>query len=476
MRALVRTTGATLTVACMLLSRAYAQAPADPAAPVVGPSPDGAPVAGDTPPPTGEETIVVPAEGAEEGGLSAAEMEALGFGGSGDAQAASVDTTLKFSGFMDFTSSVVAITDDNKWKGATDRYQSFFIGNFNLYISKNLTENVRSFGEVRFTYLPNGARTSVATSSDRINTQITDYNSFGAPLRWAGIQIQRAYLEWTFHKYITGRAGQYLTPYGIWNVDHGSPTIITVQRPYVVNIQLFPERQTGLEFYGRYDFGNEGLGYHLTLSNGNGPASEYRDLDRNKAVGGRVFWNHVGLGEMRVGGSLYYGRDTTSTEVTGIRPGTTNQLVSTETITNQFDQLNLALDLQWRYGGFHMQSEFITQQRKYTERGRQGAVFPLNGQFLAPNDTLYYGGYLLMGYRFEWLGIMPYAVGSAIKYTDPLSHFATDNAGILLGLNIRPIDAVVAKLEWAGGFFPWGTFYGGKDAIHYIQAQLAWAF
>ena len=97
--------------------------------------------------------------------------------------------------------------------------------------------------------------------------------------------MQRLYLEWTLHRFVTVRGGQFLTPFGIWNVDHGSPVYIPVQRPYIVNSNssYFPERQTGLELLGRWDISNRSsLGYHLTLSNGGGSVSEYRDFDRTR--------------------------------------------------------------------------------------------------------------------------------------------------------------------------------------------------
>jgi hypothetical protein len=122
--------------------------------------------------------------------------------------------------------------------------------------------------DLRFTYLPNGALLPNAGSLNYVDTQINDYADVSKLDRWGAIIMQRLYLEWTLHPLITVRAGQFLTPYGIWNVDHGSPAYIPVQRPYAVTSTYFPERQTGLEVFGRWNASNSStIGYHMTLSN-----------------------------------------------------------------------------------------------------------------------------------------------------------------------------------------------------------------
>jgi hypothetical protein len=271
------------------------------------------------------------------------------------------------------------------------------------------------------------------------------------------------------------RAGQYLTPYGIWNVDHGSPTIIAVQRPFIIGQQLFPERQTGIEILGQLDASAQhSFGYHLTLSNGTGPASAYRDLDGNKAVAGRAWWRFDGFGELRVGTSAYYGRDTAATQVPG--PASDGMHIKyTEHIQSSYDVLSLAGDLKWTYGGLLVQGEVVTQQRKYLESHRTGALNPLLGRYLAPNDKLSWGVYGLIGYRFEWYGMMPYLLVQSLETNDVGTSGMLSIIAWHVGLNVRPIDALVLKLEYLEGHFPEDFIVGGKPA-RLLQAQIAWAF
>jgi hypothetical protein len=404
--------------------------------------------------------------------LSESELGALGLETSGSR----VDTDFHLWGFADFSSTML-IRPPKATAAVQGAHQSFYIGSLNFYLSKNLSESFRTMAEVRLTYLPNGSYYFGADGFKQVDTSTVDYANGQSLTRWGGIILQRVYLEWTLHRLITVRGGQFLTPLGIWNVDHGSPAYIPAQRPTALVSGMFPERQMGLELLGRWGAGDDDtLGYHLTLSNGTGPISDYKDLDRNKAVGGRLYWEHFGSTYLRVGASGYYGRDTVSTPVATLM-GATIDLGSQ--IGSQSDILDLAADLQLKHGGLTLQTEWITQQRRFTERGRI-----LHTTFGAPvsngasADTFSWAGYLLAAYRFSWYGLTPYATYQAVELSPPNGSLPDARfimVGYTLGLNVSPIESVVFKAEYGYLEFVKATELL-KNKVPVLQFQVAWAF
>jgi hypothetical protein len=403
--------------------------------------------------------------------LSEQELLQLGFTPGADAAAVAVDTAFQIGGYADFGGNVLLVPKRSIWRQIEGPWQkSFAIGNFNLYLSKNLNEDFRMMGEVRFLYLPNGRQPADTTVISRYDGTAPDYNDFNRPLSWGGIEIERVYLEWSIHQYLSVRIGQFLTPYGIWNVDHGSPTIIPIERPFVIGMEVFPERQTGFEFFGRYEVSaSNTLGYHATLSNGAGPASEWLDPDDNKAIGGRAYWEHRSLGELRVGASAYYGQNTDAISYTIFGPEGPQ---FPKKINSQYAQLALAADVQWKYHNLHMQAEVLSQQRNYTEEGRTLQPNNANGQPSYFADWHSYGAYFLVGYRLPWLGIMPYALVMAGTFNIAALRMSPLNG--TFGINIRPTESVVFKLEYIHTH-PWPNDYF-KDELRRLGAQVSWAF
>ena len=405
--------------------------------------------------------------------LVAAELSKLGLAeGSGGGV---VDTDVKLSGFADFRFSTLLVPKDSPLRGSFDPFPAFAIGNFNVYISKNLTSWLRTFGEVRFTLLPNGSPILGSPTGEYVSTIVSDYSDYNRPMRWAGIEIERLYLEAIAWRALTVRVGIFLTPYGIWNVDHGSPTIIPVARPFAIGEALFPERQTGIEVFGQFDLtAHNSVGYHATLSNGLGPVSEYRDFDANKAVGGRVYWSYDGFGQVRVGGSVFYGTDTSANEVPSLASDG-KHLTYQQKIWAKSEVLALGGDVQWKYKGLVVQAEVITQQRRYVESGRVGTVNPLLGAYIAPRDHLKWGTYGLVGYRFDWFGVMPFVLVEAVDAPSELSLASQRFNAWSVGINARPVDVLALKIQYEEGTLPNDSIVGDAP-VRLLMCQIAWSF
>jgi hypothetical protein len=373
-------------------------------------------------------------------------------------------------GFADFTFVKLFLPEDSRWRGQLNPHSSMGIGNLNLYLRGNLAERIRSLIEVRFLYLPNGASsvgpTGVVT---QVNTTVGDPVETGRNLRWGGIQIERAHVEYEAHELLVIRAGQFLTPYGIWNVDHGAPAIISARRPFVVTAALFPEQQTGIELLGRLVAPVVTVGYHLTLSNGRGPATEYLDQDANKALGGRLFLTTFRKGELTAGTSLYHGGFSDhERRWTLDAAGVQTQIVTPR--ENGTDTA-VAFDLRWIFRSLHLQAEVITRYRRFDDDARPRAAAAYES-YLPDNNR--FGGYVLVGYRTPWFGVMPYVLAERM-------HFSTGNipnaAAVYAGLNLRPDPALVLKVEYFHAWFPDATRLSfGQDPINGLTLQVAWAF
>jgi hypothetical protein len=307
------------------------------------------------------------------------------------------------------------------------------------------------------------------------DTNATDYAELQRTFSWGGIDIQRAWVEYQPFDFLSIRGGQWLTPYGYWNDDHGSPAIIAVHKPFPIGDAFFPERQTGLIALGKYFVGKIAIGYAATLSNGRGPYDVIRDLDNNKAVGGRLYVETSAFGNLTIGVDAYRGRYTASTkryrvDTSGAEP----VAVIYRTTDSAYDELSLGADVRWLYKGLHVQGEVMTNEARYDERYRPRTVgFDPKPTFAA--DYRRVGGYLLVGYRTNFFNLMPYVTGEHSSYTN--SDLAPPTWAWSAGVNLRPTPNVVLKAELAIATFDGvGSTGLGKDDLPYFGTQAAWAF
>src|SRR5689334_20935581 len=153
---------------------------------------------------------------------------------------AASEPRLNLYGFADLTFYKYFLHEDNGFRSLLYTESAFAVGNLNLYLASNLGSGWSSMAEVRFSYLPNGSRKIVNGDIERTETNAVDYSNLGVDRRTGSVLIERVYLQYMPTSYLTLRAGQWLTPYGIWNVDHGSPTIIPVVRPFTISFALMP--------------------------------------------------------------------------------------------------------------------------------------------------------------------------------------------------------------------------------------------
>lgn len=381
---------------------------------------------------------------------------------------------IEIYGFADFTYNRTLEPDSNPWKRVVPWRNSFAVGNLNVYLSTQLTDSWRALSEIRFMYLPNGAESQNADGSfTTTDTTVRDNTTFGEPIRWGGIHIERAWVEHTFHSLVTVRVGQFLTPYGIWNVDHGSPTVIPVFKPFVVQDNLFPTSQIGIEVYGSRGFGPVELGYHFTLSNGR-TTIEYADFSDDKAVGGRLYAKTDAFGSLTFGTSFYRGNFYDRSKRYALRNEPDGPVLTTtfETKTKN-RELSLGADVKWQYGELLLQGEVLMNDVVFAENARPRIVQVGATGFLP--DYRRWGLYALIGYRTSFFGTMPYFVFQHAQKPDDL--YLPPPTGFDIGLNIRPIADVVAKIDFS--LATWGKpdrVGLSRYTLKQLGTQVAWAF
>lgn len=317
--------------------------------------------------------------------------------------------------------------------GASNK-TTFVLGNVNVYFDSKPLPDWRFLTEVRFGLFPHGGTPrgtgpgggSTVGSLKSVNDRVSDDGSANGgftDLVWNGVVLERAHIDWLAHDAFSLRAGWFLTPYGIWNVDHGSPTRIMIEPPTFITIELFPQRQLGLEAFGLLPAASWTFGYHAYVSNGRQPGQI--DFGDDKALGFRLSAETRVPTPLTFGVSGYTGRYEDVEKSFALSPegisAETKELVV-------FRDYAASGDVSVDIGDLRLRSEGVMRWKLF-EDGKRSVDVP--GTTNA--DKLTFGAYIMAAYRLPWLGLEPVAMAELMGEQSPVGDYVHRIGG---GLNI----------------------------------------
>jgi hypothetical protein len=132
-----------------------------------------------------------------------------------------------------------------------------------------------------------------------------------------GLSVERAYFDLNLSDPFKLRFGKFITPAGIWNVDHGSPAVLTVRQPIqTTTTPIFPESQSGLMGFGTVPLGNHDFSYSGYITGGriDGASNQLTSLNGSSIdrITDLAYGGHVGvkldmLKSISLGSSFYNG-------------------------------------------------------------------------------------------------------------------------------------------------------------------------
>ncbi len=323
---------------------------------------------------------------------------------------------LKLYGFMDMGVQHIWVKPDAPLAHLFQvNNTSFVVGNINLYVDAQPIDHFRGLAELRFTNAPLGDTVNYGGLAGKFQRNNTfSYDSGGtainAPMWSASVILERAWLEWNEHQALKVRVGNFFTPFGIWNEDHGTPTLISLALPQFIVQRWIPIRQTGIMLYGSAFAGDWELGYTGTFTNGRQEISNY-NLDNSFGVGARVYARRdTGRVNTTFGLSYFAGR-TRDVETDVIAdPNGINGLSFVDKTTSAYTEHVAGADVSIDVDATRIRAEAIVRRLVYEPGHRvQGDPLFAPGSF-APN-AWQESAYLLVANQLPWLGIEPYLWG-----------------------------------------------------------------
>lgn len=398
---------------------------------------------------------------------------------------AALGPTLRFYGFLESGVQRTFMKEEGFLYGIQQTPGwSFMLGNLHLYLDATPSPRWRALVEMRVVTMSGGygvgsGGVALLSSSDRIFNE--PGVGVGGTQLHSSLVLERAQIEWSASDTFGLRLGLWLTPWGIWNVDHGSPTLIPLVQPYFQSFQMFPTHQLGLAAFGTVHLLPWSLRYHLGISNGRVtgpgqlPESTWPTFDFNddKMLTGRVSIHRAGANPFSAGLDAYWGES----RVVG------RTVASIAPLRLEYDE-RLALN-EWGIGAdvsvdlepFRLRAEATYTQYRFP---RERPILPLNATALQP-DAAQWGGYLLTSY-WTYLGglrLEPYLVLELVWWPVSLSPL---ELGIMpsAGINVDITAAVRLKLQY--GYQIYCDVTDGRlsrsaiDDVHHLSSRIVVSF
>jgi hypothetical protein len=272
---------------------------------------------------------------------------------------------------------------------------TFVMGSANVYFDARPAPQWRALTETRFSLWPHGAQLFSSSGVTAVDTRFLDFasTSMREPVQWGGIVLERAQIEWTPRDWFSLQAGYFLTPWGIWNVDHGTPTLIGLFLPKSMLDEMVPLRQQGVMAFGSVFRLPYELGYRAFVSNGR--VVGQLDLTDDKAVGARVYVSRPGRVSIRLGASGYHGTSGDVKKIYGL--DASGQVVaSAKTVWASTESVG-GLDLSVDWGGLRLRAEGSFRHITYGDGQHEPML--ATSELYRPNRNEK-AAYVVVAYRF----------------------------------------------------------------------------
>ncbi len=379
---------------------------------------------------------------------------------------------LSFWGFYDMLYSKRFYKESSSYNFYMSTTSSFVLTNVNLYLKSTLTNTFSVLLETLMTFLPVAQEEEIeyadipGTAYKRWDMLVSNPDS-SEEFNIGGISIERVQLQWSPKDWFNILAGRFLTPFGIWNIDHGSPVVIPIRVPYMQLRQMVIKAQTGIQIYGRFfPFDNVYLDYAFTVSNGRCPTEAVHDLDENKAVGLRLQLT-INTADVRFsfGGYGYVGTDKDQKKVVFSEIGPDGALDMNAEDPVRVERIDLATgreivltaDMKLSFFGIVLQGEYVWKRMDFTDPYLFNTQHTVMQGGSAIDEWYYasylgYSGYGLVAYTLpldRWIdpvAVTPYFyIEKNISYdTASFVNFTT----IWSGINVKPTAFLTLKAEY----------------------------